>query len=96
MQENERLICASNLVNDIKNKVSSMATAGCDSKWVYRKVMECIQAASPVEAKPIVYTQWDDYSTSMMECRVCKKHVPRHQYKFRPNCGAAVSTAGKE
>ena len=90
MQENERLIYEGKLASDINNKVYLMAAAGCDSGWVYRKIMECIKDASPVEARPIVYTQWDDYSTSMMECRVCKKHVPRHRYKFCPECGATV------
>lgn len=90
MQENERLICVGKLVSDINSKVSSMAAAGCDSRWVYRKIMECIKDASPVEVRPVVYTQWDDYSTSMMACRVCKKHVPRHRYKFCPECGATV------
>lgn len=90
MQENERLIYAADLARDISEKVYSMASAGCNSKWVYTKTMECLSNAPGVEAKPIVYTQWDDYSTSMMECRVCKKHVPRHRYKFCPNCGATV------
>lgn len=90
MQDKERLICAGNLASDISSKVSSMAAAGCDSKWVYRKVLESLENAPAVDARPVVYTQWDDYSTSMMECRVCKKHVPRHRYKFCPECGATV------
>ena len=90
MQDKERLIYAANLINTINSKVSSMAAAGCDSRWVYRKIIECIENAQSVDARPIVYTQWDDYSTSMMECRVCKKHVPRHKYKFCPECGSMV------
>lgn len=90
MQGKERLIYAADLARDISEKVSSMASAGCNSKWVYTKIMDCVANAPAVEAKPVVYTQWDDYSTSMMECRVCKKHVPRHRYKFCPECGATV------
>lgn len=90
MQDKERLICAGTLASDISSKVSSMAAAGCDSKWVYNKILECLENAPAVDARPVVYTQWDDYSTSMMECRVCKKHVPRHRYKFCPECGATV------
>ena len=90
MQGKERLIYAADLARDISEKVSSMAAAGCNSKWVYTKIMDCVSNAPGVEAKPVVYTQWDDYSTSMMECRLCKKHVPRHRYKFCPECGATV------
>jgi hypothetical protein len=36
----------------------------------------------------IVYGIWKYYSTTMMECSVCQKHVPRHRYKRCPNCGA--------
>lgn len=90
MQEKERLIHAGDLVNDIVSKVSSMAAAGCDSGWVYRKIIECVTSAPAVDAKPTVYTQWDDYSTTMMECRNCKRHVPRNKYKFCPRCGATV------
>lgn len=90
MQDKDRLIYANNLASDISSKVSSMAAAGCDSKWVYNKILECLEKAPAVNARPVVYTQWDDYSTSMMECRVCKKHVPRHKYKFCPECGSEV------
>jgi Zn finger protein HypA/HybF involved in hydrogenase expression len=33
---------------------------------------------------------WIYYSTTMMECSECKKHVPRHRYKFCPECGSAM------
>ena len=32
--------------------------------------------------------EWEPYSTTMMECSVCKRHTPRHRYNFCPNCGA--------
>lgn len=32
--------------------------------------------------------EWIPYSTTMMECSVCKKHTPRHRYNFCPHCGA--------
>lgn len=33
---------------------------------------------------------WTYYSTTMMECSECKKHVPRHRYKFCPECGSKM------
>lgn len=31
---------------------------------------------------------WIDYSSTMMECSVCKKHVPYHRYEYCPHCGS--------
>jgi DNA-directed RNA polymerase subunit RPC12/RpoP len=33
---------------------------------------------------------WDYYSTTMMECNRCKKHVPKHRYKYCPECGSKM------
>lgn len=32
--------------------------------------------------------EWTYYSTTMMECSVCKKHVPRHRYAYCPHCAS--------
>jgi hypothetical protein len=31
---------------------------------------------------------WVTYSSTMMECSSCKKHVPYHRYKYCPHCGS--------
>lgn len=31
---------------------------------------------------------WSLYSSTMMECSECKKHVPYHRYNYCPHCGA--------
>lgn len=89
-QPRNRLVEAEKLASDISKNVSTLVAAECNPKWIYSKIMECVANAPAVNARPVVYTQWDDYSTSMMECRVCKKHVPRHKYKFCPECGSEV------
>lgn len=33
---------------------------------------------------------WEPYSTTMMECSICKKHVPKHKYKYCPECGSKM------
>ena len=33
---------------------------------------------------------WNYYSTTMMECSVCKKHVPKHRYNYCPECGSRM------
>ena len=31
---------------------------------------------------------WSNYSSTMMECSNCKKHVPYHKYNYCPHCGS--------
>ena len=31
---------------------------------------------------------WKLYSSTMMECSECKKHVPYHRYSYCPHCGS--------
>lgn len=33
---------------------------------------------------------WNYYSTTMMECSRCERHVPRHKYEFCPHCGSKM------
>ena len=35
---------------------------------------------------------WSNYSSTMMECSNCKKHVPYHRYTFCPHCGSKNKT----
>jgi Zn finger protein HypA/HybF involved in hydrogenase expression len=32
--------------------------------------------------------EWSNYSSTMMECSNCKKHVPYHRYVYCPHCGS--------
>jgi hypothetical protein len=34
--------------------------------------------------------KWLYYSTTMMECSLCKRHVARHKYEYCPHCGASM------
>ena len=34
---------------------------------------------------------WKLYSSTMMECSVCGKHVPYHRYQYCPHCGSKNS-----
>lgn len=38
---------------------------------------------------------WDYYSTTMMECSRCKKHVPKHRYNYCPECGSRMVPKAK-
>lgn len=90
MANDEKLINASKLASDISKSVSTLVAAECNTKWVYTKIKECLDNAPAVDARPVVHGTWLDYSTTMMECSVCKKHVARHRYKFCPECGATM------
>jgi Zn finger protein HypA/HybF involved in hydrogenase expression len=35
---------------------------------------------------------WLNYSSTMMECSNCKKHVPYHRYTYCPHCGSKNKT----
>lgn len=39
---------------------------------------------------------WEYYSTTMMECSICKKHVPRHRYNYCPECGSRMLSNGAQ
>lgn len=34
---------------------------------------------------------WKLYSSTMMECSNCKRHVPYHRYQYCPHCGSKNS-----
>ena len=48
----------------------------------------CMLPAADVA--PVRRGQWKRYSTYMMECTQCGKHVARHRYYYCPNCGAKM------
>lgn len=80
-----------------------------DSYWDMFKVRELDKAPAwdghtPEEAISRIATlhmtggapkqgTWDYYSTTMMECGVCGRHVPRHRYEFCPHCGSSMTKA---
>jgi hypothetical protein len=33
---------------------------------------------------------WSYYSTTMMECSVCKRHTARHRFEYCPHCGTKM------
>ena len=42
------------------------------------------------DVAPVRRGHWKRYSTSMMECTQCGKHVARQRYYHCPNCGAKM------
>lgn len=56
----------------------------CDKVWQYKNDLleECKLTYRPKTGA------WSNYSSTMMECSNCKKHVPYHRYTFCPHCGS--------
>lgn len=50
-------------------------------------VIDMTPTADVAEVK---HGEWIPYSTTMMECTVCKRHTPKHRYEFCPHCGARM------
>jgi DNA-directed RNA polymerase subunit RPC12/RpoP len=73
----------------IKDLINTLLTLGVT--WNPRTVArELIDLGYRKAAKTERLGHWDYYSTTMMECSVCKKHVPKHRYKFCPECGSKM------
>lgn len=41
-----------------------------------------------IESSESTAGTWSNYSSTMMECSNCKKHVPYHRYQYCPHCGS--------
>lgn len=48
------------------------------------------EAISRISTLAGIRGTWKHYSSTMMECSNCKKHVPYHRYTFCPHCGVRV------
>ena len=53
----------------------------CENSWH----AECLIKAGWIKQQT---GTWKLYSSTMMECSNCKKHVPYHRYKYCPHCGS--------
>ena len=59
-------------------------------RTVYKDLAEFIDNQPTADVVEVKHGEWEYYSTTMMECSVCKRHTPRHRYDFCPHCGAKM------
>lgn len=62
-----------------------------DHTYTIRCMHRLMVDLQTLESKHIVEAKtgtWTDYSSTMMECSECKKHVPYHRYTYCPHCGS--------
>lgn len=65
--------------------------------WLYdydyvttMKAIGIVNSAPIVDVEPVRHGKWIPYSSTMMECSVCKRHTARHKYEYCPRCGAKM------
>lgn len=88
-----RLIDADQMLRDeseaymnAQRKVSGVTYAV--NACVHEKLLQLI--ADTPTADPVRHGKWKKYSTTMMECQLCGKHVARHRFSYCPGCGAKM------
>ena len=77
------------LIEDIRMAASRSMVGEIDEPYLDWKTVVSLIFDAPVEAvQPVIEGTWSNYSSTMMECSECKKHVPYHRYTYCPHCGS--------
>lgn len=79
----------------IKDLVSDCLKAKEETKYpsikeIYKRIEELIDKQKQIEAKPVVYGEWDKYRISKLfkyTCSICHCDT-EEKTSFCPNCGA--------
>lgn len=53
-------------------------------------IADALDNLPKADVAEVKHGEWIPYSTTMMECTVCKRHTPKHRYEFCPHCGARM------
>ncbi len=77
------------LIEEVRRAASRSMVGEIDEPYLDWKTVVSFIFDAPVEVvQPVIEGTWSLYSSTMMECSACKKHVPYHRYKFCPHCGS--------
>jgi DNA-directed RNA polymerase subunit RPC12/RpoP len=78
------------------NRRGHSYTEECDNTCEYANVLSKLKPFGTIDTilkllknSPEKGT-WKTYSTTMMECSICGKHVAKHKYKYCPECGSPM------
>lgn len=58
----------------------------CEHFYNYRQTCENFLDSTDLVRQQ--HGRWTKYSSTMMICSSCEKHVPYHRYEFCPHCGS--------
>jgi rRNA maturation endonuclease Nob1 len=85
----EEYINKGKLIEEIRKAASRSMVGEIDEPYLDWKTVVSFIFDAPVEAvQPVIEGTWSNYSSTMMECSECKKHVPYHRYTYCPHCGS--------
>ncbi len=77
------------LIEEVRRAASCSIVGEIDEPYLDWKAVVSFIFDAPVEAvQPVIEGTWSNYSSTMMECSECKKHVPYHRYTYCPHCGS--------
>lgn len=88
----EEYINKGKLIEDIRRAASRSMVGEIDEPYLDWKTVVSFIFDAPVESvQPVIQGTWSNYSSTMMECSECKRHVPYHRYKYCPHCGSKMA-----
>ena len=76
------------LLDDLAVHLESLAKDTTCPIHIAAEIDQILESVEPANVEEIIEGVWVYYSTTMMECSACQRHVPRHRYKRCPHCGA--------
>lgn len=80
----------------VRGLMSPLARIKCKDRFEAAKFIEEYKQKHPMgnERRALLSDTergtWTNYSSTMMECSVCRRHVPNHKYEYCPHCGAKM------
>lgn len=77
-------------VAQVADKLVGVPTIELEGSKVGERLKSPCSEKDGLEYKKQVKGTWKYYSSTMMECSACQRHVPNHRYKFCPHCGAKM------
>ena len=85
----ERYYKAEDLIKNFETLRDAQSNYGLHDKAIDTGYYIQMLLAQPVlEFEEPKEGTWSNYSSTMMECSNCKKHVPYHRYQYCPHCGS--------
>ena len=77
------------LIEEVRRAASRSMVGEIDEPYLdWKTVVSFIFDAPVADVEFVVQGTWSNYSSTMMECSNCKKHVPYHRYQYCPHCGS--------
>ena len=80
--------CAEFLCDECPYKIYSHVDYKFRCNYKLISDLAALDGLGTIERSESTTGSWSTYSSTMMECSNCKKHVPYHKYQYCPHCGS--------